>query len=117
MICVVSRGMAVCFCQWMRRLFYVRSISVGVHIWGCLLYTSPSPRDRSVGLFDTELVEEFFLAFVRNCALTLHFKQLDGKNTHHIIEGAFKAFGRALSAAVKIEDAYKDEIPSTKGVL
>ena len=72
---------------------------------------------KKVGLFDTELVEEFFLAFVRNCALTLHFKQLDGKNTHHIIEGAFKAFGRALSAAVKIEDAYKDEIPSTKGVL
>lgn len=72
---------------------------------------------RKVGTFDTELTEEFFLAFVRNCPMSLHFKQLDGKNSHHIIEGAFKAFGRALSCAVKIDDAYRDEIPSTKGVL
>ncbi len=69
---------------------------------------------KSVGLFDTELVEEFFDAFVREAKLTLHFKKLAGKNTHHIIEGVFKAFGRALKKACTITG---DEIPSTKGVL
>ncbi|NLL63778.1 MAG: imidazoleglycerol-phosphate dehydratase HisB [Ruminococcaceae bacterium] len=70
-----------------------------------------------VGNFDTELVEEFFLGFVRNANITLHIKQLDGKNSHHIIEGAFKSFARALKYAVAIDEQYKDEIPSTKGVL
>jgi len=70
-----------------------------------------------VGTFDTELVQEFFLAFVRNANITLHIKQLAGQNSHHIIEGTFKAFARALSMALTIEEAYKDEIPSTKGVL
>ena len=70
-----------------------------------------------VGSFDTELVEEFFLAFVRNAALSLHFVQFAGKNSHHIIEGAFKAFGRALAAAVAPDRANPDRIPSTKGVL
>ena len=70
-----------------------------------------------VGTFDTELVDEFFVAFARNAAATLHFVQFAGNNSHHIIEGAFKAFGRALKAAVKIDPDCADQIPSTKGVL
>ena len=72
---------------------------------------------QKVGTFDTELVEEFFLGFVRNADLTLHIKQLEGKNSHHIIEGAFKSFGRSMKQAVAIDAAFRDEIPSTKGVL
>lgn len=70
-----------------------------------------------VGDFDTELCEEFFQAFVRESKLTLHVRQLAGKNAHHIIEGVFKAVARALSAATKIDAARADEVPSTKGVL
>ncbi|MBQ7117450.1 MAG: imidazoleglycerol-phosphate dehydratase HisB [Clostridia bacterium] len=70
-----------------------------------------------VGDFDTELVKEFFLAFVRNADITLHIKKLDGENSHHIIEGAFKAFARTMKQAVKIDENNKDKIPSTKGVL
>lgn len=70
-----------------------------------------------VGDFDTELCEEFWLAFVREAKLTLHVNQLAGKNSHHIIEGTFKAVARALGKATAIEGARKDEIPSTKGVL
>ncbi|MBO5745737.1 MAG: imidazoleglycerol-phosphate dehydratase HisB [Clostridia bacterium] len=70
-----------------------------------------------VGDFDTELVEEFFLGFVRNAELTLHIKQFDGENTHHIIEGTFKSVARSLKDAVAIDPKFKDEIPSTKGVL
>ncbi|MGI6257956.1 MAG: imidazoleglycerol-phosphate dehydratase HisB [Anaerovoracaceae bacterium] len=68
-----------------------------------------------VGNFDTELVEEFFLAFVREAGLTLHIKQLSGMNSHHIIEGTFKGFARALAQAVEVK--HGEEIPSTKGVL
>ncbi len=74
----------------------------------------PSPK---VGDFDTELCEEFFLAFTRCANLTLHIKQLDGKNSHHIIEGAFKSVARSLKDAVAIDSGFADEIPSTKGVL
>ena len=70
-----------------------------------------------VGSFDTELVEEFFYAFVRCCPCSLHLRKLAGKNSHHIIEGAFKSVARSLRAAVAIEEAFRDEIPSTKGVL
>lgn len=70
-----------------------------------------------VGTFDTELVEEFFIAFVRQAKLNLHLLQFRGKNSHHIIEGAFKAVARALAKAVQVQEAYRDEIPSTKGVL
>ena len=70
-----------------------------------------------VGDFDTELCEEFWLAFVREAKLTLHVKQLAGKNAHHIIESTFKAVARALGKATKIDENKKDEIPSTKGVL
>ena len=74
-------------------------------------------RARKVGDFDTELTEEFFYAFVRSAECTLHIKQLDGSNSHHIIEGAFKSFARSLRAAVAFEAGFENEIPSTKGVL
>ena len=74
----------------------------------------PTPK---VGTFDTELVEEFWLGFIRNAEATLHIRKLSGTNSHHIIEGAFKSVGRSLRAAVTIEAAFADEIPSTKGVL
>ncbi len=72
---------------------------------------------QKVGDFDTELTKEFFLAFTRSAACTLHLRQLSGENSHHIIEGAFKAFARALCQAVSIDEAHRDEIPSTKGLL
>ena len=72
---------------------------------------------KSVGTFDTELIEEFWWAVVRNADCTLHIKQLEGKNTHHILEAAFKSAGRSFMKAVKIDEKFKDEIPSTKGVL
>ncbi len=70
-----------------------------------------------VGDFDTELVCEFWFAFVRSSEATLHIKQLEGTNSHHIIEGIFKSVARSIKQAVKIDEKYKDEIPSTKGVL
>lgn len=70
-----------------------------------------------VGDFDCELCEEFWLAFVRESKITLHVKQLAGKNSHHIIEGVFKAVARALGKATAINEQRKDEVPSTKGVL
>lgn len=72
---------------------------------------------QKVGTFDTELVREFMYAFSREAGLTLHFKQLAGENSHHIIEAMFKAMGRALAEAVSIDEMYAGEIPSTKGVL
>ena len=72
---------------------------------------------QKVGDFDTELCEEFFTAFAREAGITLHLRQIAGKNSHHIIEGCFKAFGRALRQAVSIDDQNRDSIPSTKGVL
>lgn len=68
-----------------------------------------------IGSFDTELVEEFFLGFTRSCPMSLHLRKLAGTNSHHIVEGAFKAFGRAMKAAVALDGT--DIIPSTKGVL
>ena len=82
----------------------------------CLIYKLNIPTEK-VGDFDTELVEEFFLAFVRNARIALHLRMLDGKNSHHIIEGAFKATARALRTAVAIDVTAADRIPSTKGVL
>ncbi len=72
---------------------------------------------QKVGDFDTELVEEFMMSFTRCAKINLHLKQLDGTNSHHIIEGAFKALARALKTAVSIDEKFKDEIPSTKGIL
>ncbi len=74
-------------------------------------------RAKRVGNFDTELVEEFFVAFTSNAGLNLHVKQLEGRNTHHIIEGTFKSVARSLKQAVAIDPDYADEVPSTKGVL
>ena len=70
-----------------------------------------------VGTFDTELVEEFWLGFIRNSECTLHIQSLAGSNSHHIIEGAFKSVARSLRAAVSIDGAFADDIMSTKGVL
>ena len=83
---------------------------------GYLGYALEIPTEK-VGTFDTELVEEFFLGFIRNCDCTLHIRQLAGTNSHHIIEGAFKSAGRSLKEAVAIDAAFANEIPSTKGVL
>lgn len=72
---------------------------------------------QKVGDFDTELVKEFMTAFSSNGRLTLHFKEFHGENSHHIIEAMFKGLGRALREAVSIDEACRDEIPSTKGML
>lgn len=82
----------------------------------CLGYDLQIPTEK-VGTFDTELVQEFWLAFTRTGAVTLHLRQLAGANSHHIIEGAFKSAARSLRQAVSIDAAGRDEIPSTKGVL
>lgn len=74
-------------------------------------------KANKVGDFDTELVEEFFTAFVLNSGATLHVKQLSGSNAHHIIEGTFKSVARTLRQAVSIDKEFKDDMPSTKGVL
>ena len=79
-------------------------------------YALQIPTEK-VGTFDTELVEEFFYGFVRNCPCSLHIQQLAGSNSHHIIEGAFKSVARSLRQAVSIDPACADQIPSTKGVL
>lgn len=81
-----------------------------------LAYGLKIPSQR-VGDFDTELTEEFFISLVRHANITLHINQISGSNSHHIIEGAFKSVARSLKAAVAIDPEFKDEIPSTKGVL
>ncbi|MCD8342983.1 MAG: imidazoleglycerol-phosphate dehydratase HisB [Oscillospiraceae bacterium] len=82
---------------------------------GFLRYTADIPAPR-VGGFDTELTQEFFRALAHNAGLTLHIVQLDGENSHHIIEAMFKAAARALRSAAEIIDA-SGAVPSTKGVL
>ena len=79
----------------------------------CLCNGLTFPTEK-IGSFDTQLVQEFFLAFVRNFPISLHIQQLAGENSHHIAEGAFKSLARSLSAALTIQG---DRIPSTKGVL
>ena len=83
---------------------------------GFLAYEASIPTEK-VGSFDTQLAEEFFIAFARNCNCTLHIRQLAGSNSHHIIEGMFKSVARSLKQAVAMEAGFADEIPSTKGVL
>ncbi len=83
---------------------------------GYLGYALEIPTQK-VGTFDTELVEEFWLGFIRNAQCTLHIRQLAGTNSHHIIEGTFKSVARSLRTAVSIDPDCADEIPSTKGVL
>ena len=72
---------------------------------------------QKIGAFDTELVQEFWLGFVRKANVTLHLRQLAGVNSHHIVEGAFKSAARSLRTACAIDPALNGEIPSTKGVL
>ena len=81
------------------------------------LYYDVDGLSEKVGDFDTELCEEFFTGFAREAGITLHVKKLAGKNSHHIIEGRFKAVARALRAAVKIDPDEAGRVPSTKGVL
>jgi imidazoleglycerol-phosphate dehydratase len=81
-----------------------------------LVYKMPIPAQKVLD-FDVELIEEFFLAFVRTAECSLHIIELNGKNSHHIIEGAFKSFARTLKEAVSIDQDFIDEIPSTKGTL
>ncbi len=83
---------------------------------GCLGYALDIPTQK-VGTFDTELVEEFWIAFTRNSGCTFHIRRLAGTNSHHIIEGAFKSAARSLREAVSIDPAAPDSIPSTKGLL
>ena len=71
----------------------------------------------TVGDFDTELAEEFWLAFVRNCPASIHIRQMAGKNTHHILEAIFKGMGRTLKEAVAYDPKHLNDIPSTKGTL
>lgn len=72
---------------------------------------------QKIGDFDTELVEEFFMALVRSAEITLHIKKMAGENSHHIAEGIFKSFARSLRVAVALDENFKDQLPSTKGVL
>ena len=83
---------------------------------GYLGFDATLPASK-VGTFDTELVKEFFWAFVREAAITLHIRGFAGENTHHIIEAMFKGFGRAMRQAVSVDAGFADEIPSTKGTL
>ncbi|HEY9828487.1 MAG TPA: imidazoleglycerol-phosphate dehydratase HisB [Stenomitos sp.] len=81
-----------------------------------LSYGLEIPTQR-VGTYDTQLVREFFVAIVNHSQMTLHIRQLDGINSHHIIEATFKAFARALRMAVEIDPRRQHQIPSSKGVL
>ena len=83
---------------------------------GMLVYDLDVPAEK-VGTFDTELGEDFFQAFAMNARCTLHIHELEGRNSHHILEGAFKSVARSLRAAVRIDPVAAEEVPSTKGVL
>ena len=82
---------------------------------GCY-YEMQIPAQK-VGDFDTELDQEFWIAFAQNAQLTLHLRQIAGRNSHHILEGGFKSVARSLKEAVRIDPAYANEVPSTKGML
>lgn len=81
-----------------------------------LSYGLQIPTQR-VGTYDTQLTREFFVAVANNALMTLHIRQLDGINSHHIIEAGFKAFARSLRMAVEIDPRAANIIPSSKGVL
>lgn len=82
---------------------------------GCY-YDMELPTER-VGDFDTELDQEFWIAFAQNAGITLHLRKLSGRNTHHILEGGFKSVARSLKTAVSIDPEFSTEILSTKGML
>ncbi len=81
-----------------------------------LSYGLEIPTQR-VGTYDTQLVREFFVAIINHAQMTLHIRQLDGINSHHIIEATFKAFARAMRMATEVDQRRAHEIPSSKGVL
>lgn len=83
---------------------------------GQCCYCLDIPTEK-VGSFDTQLCEEFFCAFAREAGITIHLRQLSGKNSHHIIEAAFKALARCLDTASDIDPRNADALPSTKGVI
>ena len=91
-------------------------VSLDVSGRGMLCFNANFKTEK-IGTFDTQLVEEFFIAFATNSGITLHIRQLDGRNSHHIAEGMFKAVTRALRKAVDLDPKASGEIPSTKGVL
>ena len=91
-------------------------VSLDVSGRGMLCFNANFKTEK-IGTFDTQLVEEFFIAFATNSGITLHIRQLDGRNSHHIAEGMFKAVARALRKAVDLDPKASGEIPSTKGVL
>ena len=79
-------------------------------------YDMPGLTEK-VGDFDTELAEKFWMGFVRQAECAVHIRKLSGKNTHHILEGSFKSMGRSLRKAVAIDPEFRNEIPSTKGII
>ena len=81
------------------------------------LHYAVEPAPGMLGIFDTALAEEFFIAFAANAGITLHLRQIAGKNSHHVIEDTFKACARALSAAVALDPRVAGQLPSTKGSL
>ncbi len=83
---------------------------------GCLGFALPVPTEK-IGTFDTQLVEEFFTALTREAGITLHIRELAGRNSHHIVEGAFKAAARALRAATRVDPELAGAVMSSKGVL
>lgn len=91
-------------------------VAVDISGRGGLYYKLEIPTEK-IGDFDSQLVQEFFAAFVRGLACTLHIRQLEGVNSHHIAEGAFKGVARALARAVAINPETEGEIPSTKGSI
>ena len=82
---------------------------------GCY-YDMELPTEK-VGDYDTELDQEFWIAFARNAGVTLHLRKMAGRNSHHILEGGFKSVARSLKTAVSIDPAFSTEILSTKGML
>ena len=81
-----------------------------------LAFDAPVPTEQ-IGTYDPDLTEEFFMALTRSGGITLHVRLLSGRNSHHIVEGVFKAVARALRIAVEVDPRGGDEVPSTKGVL
>ena len=82
----------------------------------CLVYSLNVPAEK-IGDFDTELAREFLCGLSRNMGACIHVKQLEGGDSHHLIEATFKGLARALKEAVSIDPEYKNEIPSTKGTI
>ena len=82
---------------------------------GC--FTELSFPTEKIGSFDTQLCDEFFIALAQNGGMTLHIRQIVGRNSHHIMEGVFKSVARSLREAAAIDEQDPDSIPSTKGIL